>query len=411
MYDERPELRDGQSVSDRLFIAEGEEPVNLPRIKPGAREVRHQRTGAGRPRSDRGDRGRASVRGAQKKARARPDRKSIQMIICLALLAAAFAVKTAFPENLPAFRQIVSEKIEGGLDVRGTFSKIGEALSKKEGAKEVFSILSDSLFGSGRADGAAEEAAGDLPTSGKAAAEQPVTAVGDEWGAEVFAPAPLPASADDTPEQSGDGRMPALTSRSGAHDALRLAQEGILSPALELQRKNRDAMLEDLSFELSDADREDDTPAVPFEIPAPDKVDLENYKLPFSYVTPLLGRITSPFGYRDHPVDGNAKFHYGVDIAGKTGTAIICFAAGKVESTGYNATYGNYIFVAHSGGYRSFYGHLSRSLVKEGQKVKKGETIAKVGSTGTATGPHLHFEVRKDGSVLDPMHYVSPEAG
>jgi len=167
--------------------------------------------------------------------------------------------------------------------------------------------------------------------------------------------------------------------------------------------------VETLSFQMSSEELHDDTKAEIFRIPPPSYCSYEKIDLNFVFRTPLYGVITSKFGYRDHPIIEDASFHTGLDIAAKKGTAIVAFADGKVIDAGKNATYGNYLLIEHKNGIRSFYGHNSKLSVKKGQKVKVGQKVAEVGSTGMSTGPHLHFEVRKDTVRLDPLQFISPE--
>lgn len=112
--------------------------------------------------------------------------------------------------------------------------------------------------------------------------------------------------------------------------------------------------------------------------------------------------LTSDFGYRVSPISGTWKFHSGVDLAAPSGSDVYSCKAGTVARTGFNTTYGNYIEIQHYNGMTSFYAHLSRILAKEGQKVDTGAVIGKVGTTGASTGPHLHFELKKDGKAEDP---------
>lgn len=152
----------------------------------------------------------------------------------------------------------------------------------------------------------------------------------------------------------------------------------------------------------------DETPNCAFEIPSPDIVDDAVYAMDIQTVLPLIGyRLTSPFGYRIHPISGNTTFHYGVDLAAPAGTKVVSVAEGTVTETGYGAVNGNYIKVSHAGGFVTHYTHLKSIGVKKGDRVTKGEKIGTVGSTGYSTGPHLHFEVRKDGKVLDPADYFA----
>ena len=123
-----------------------------------------------------------------------------------------------------------------------------------------------------------------------------------------------------------------------------------------------------------------------------------------NFIWPVRGRITSPYGMR--VISGRKDFHAGIDIGGPTGTNIVAAESGRVSYAGYMRGYGNVIILSHDGGYSTVYGHNSVNLVKKGQYVKKGSTIAKLGSTGNATGPHLHFEIRSGGKPVNPLSYL-----
>lgn len=118
-------------------------------------------------------------------------------------------------------------------------------------------------------------------------------------------------------------------------------------------------------------------------------------------------RVTSDYGTRIHPITKTQKFHKGIDIGAAQGTNVLAAADGTVVTAGWNSGgYGYYITINHGGGIVTLYGHNSKLLVKAGDKVKKGQVIAKVGSTGNSTGPHIHFEVLKDGTVVNPYNYL-----
>lgn len=118
---------------------------------------------------------------------------------------------------------------------------------------------------------------------------------------------------------------------------------------------------------------------------------------------PCHGKITSPFGYRYHPITGVYKLHTGVDIAVPTGTPIHAAADGVVILAGWMGAYGNAVIIDHGGGISTLYGHNSRCVVRVGQQVKRGQVIAISGSTGYATGPHCHFEKRVNGKPVNPL--------
>ena len=141
--------------------------------------------------------------------------------------------------------------------------------------------------------------------------------------------------------------------------------------------------------------------------PLPQNVSTAEHKLGFAYTVPVDGWISSPFGLREHPVKGEEKFHYGIDIAAPEGTEIVTFADGKVKAVGESTSLGKYIMVSHAEGITTLYAHCSRITAEADQKVSKGEKIAEVGSTGMATGPHLHFAVQEGKQYLDPEKYVA----
>lgn len=119
--------------------------------------------------------------------------------------------------------------------------------------------------------------------------------------------------------------------------------------------------------------------------------------------------VTDVFGPRLHPILGIYTNHNGLDLSAKTGTPVYAAADGTVEIAMYNYSYGNYVLLYHEGGVATLYAHASKLLVKEGQKVKKGDVIMLVGSTGYSTGPHLHYEVRVSGTRVDPLKYYNTD--
>lgn len=121
---------------------------------------------------------------------------------------------------------------------------------------------------------------------------------------------------------------------------------------------------------------------------------------------PVVGKISSPFGWRRDPVRGGRDFHTGLDIRAPRGRAIVASQSGRVVHSGWMGGYGKTIVISHSGGITTLYAHCSKLLVKVGTNVKRGQKIAQVGSTGRSTGNHLHFEVRKNGSPMNPLKHL-----
>ena len=129
-----------------------------------------------------------------------------------------------------------------------------------------------------------------------------------------------------------------------------------------------------------------------------------------TFLWPVPGRnigsgAGSRFGYRIHPITRRNTFHSGIDIPAPNGTNIVAANSGTVIFSGWNGGYGNCIIIDHGGGYATLYAHNSTNLVRVGEQVSRGQVIARVGSTGNSTGPHLHFEVLRNGRAVDPMQY------
>ena len=136
---------------------------------------------------------------------------------------------------------------------------------------------------------------------------------------------------------------------------------------------------------------------------------------PVSVTAPVLspiekGRYTSYFGYRINPITDEFSFHTGLDIAAKEGSKIRAVLNGRVQKTGEDSRAGKYIFLQHDDGLVTFYCHCSEIMVNEGVVIRQGETIAEVGSTGWSTGPHLHFEVRKNNIRYNPLYILDYDA-
>ncbi len=131
-------------------------------------------------------------------------------------------------------------------------------------------------------------------------------------------------------------------------------------------------------------------------------------KLPLA--KPVSSPMTSRFGRRIDPFLGRPALHTGIDFKAATGYPVRCTAAGKVIAAEYAGGYGNMVEIDHGNGVTTRYGHMSRILVKPGQRLDKGDIVGKSGSTGRSTGPHVHYEVRVDGRAIDPMRYIKAGA-
>ena len=127
----------------------------------------------------------------------------------------------------------------------------------------------------------------------------------------------------------------------------------------------------------------------------------------FIWPVPSCTLLTSPYGYRTHPILDYERLHAGLDIGAKFGEEIIAADGGTVLIAEYSDSYGNFVLIDHGDRYSTAYGHMSEIAVEAGQEVKQGELIGYIGSTGWSTGPHLHFEIRVNGSAVNPLNYLN----
>ncbi len=125
-----------------------------------------------------------------------------------------------------------------------------------------------------------------------------------------------------------------------------------------------------------------------------------------TFIWPVRGSISSPFGYRSNPFSGQRTFHSAIDIVVNRGTPVKATREGNVADTGYNAVFGNYVIIRHADGYQSLYAHLDTVLTRKGASVNQGDVIGRSGNTGQSTGPHLHFGMFRNGQAVDPRKYL-----
>jgi len=123
-------------------------------------------------------------------------------------------------------------------------------------------------------------------------------------------------------------------------------------------------------------------------------------------IWPVTGWLSSPYGGRKDPFTGQEDFHPGLDISSSQGEPVLAPADADVSSAGPGGDYGNLVVLDHGYGIVTKFGHLSRFAVSPGQRVKRGDVIAYVGSTGRSTGPHLHYEVRLNNNAVNPLEYI-----
>lgn len=276
-------------------------------------------------------------------------RRLIQLVACGSIFVLLVAAKLLLPAKMAVFNERLSAAMERNVDVQAVFSAVGRAFSGEGSGEEVYQA--------------------------------------------VFRPQAEPG-------QEG------TVSRTGLDGEQRLSRTVRLQDgaALDTLRSFR---------EVSEPEEEPPQSASNLayvlysQENLPQGVSMEQTILGFDYCSPVKGALSSDFGYREHPMEGEERFHYGVDLAAEAGTAVNCFADGTVTAVGDSSSYGRYCVVAHDGGCSTLYAHCSRITATSGASVRRGEKIAEVGETGMATGPHLHFELQRDGVYLNPIYYVT----
>lgn len=279
-------------------------------------------------------------------------RLMLRLVACGGIFVALVAAKLLLPAKMAGFNEKLSAAMERNMDVQAVFSAVGRAFSGEEGVAEVYQAVFHPQ----------EEAV--------------------QTGA--LSPEDLPINMTARTAKLRDG---------AALDTLRsFRAEEAAAPEPEITAQSAS----NLAYVLYSQEN------------LLEGVSMEQDRLGFDYCAPVAGgAVSSDFGYREHPTEGEERFHYGVDLAADTGTEVRCFADGSVTAVGDSSSYGRYCVVAHAGGYSSLYAHCSRVTASSGASVKRGEKIAEVGETGMATGPHLHFELQREGVYLNPIYYVS----
>ncbi|MGM9607908.1 MAG: M23 family metallopeptidase [Oscillospiraceae bacterium] len=295
---------------------------------------------------------------------AKEKRRLIQLILCVGLFLVVFLGKGIAPDGVFQSGEALLQLIRSDTDFKGAFSALGEAFSKGEPVTQTLGNLAKEVFGAGTQEEeesqiaagpvseAARQALAQLPTQESMLLQLGVNPQTEQpVGDEQAEPEPQTDKAASAPE------IPAYT-----------------GPAL----------------------------------PAGATMDYVDLGLTNS-VTPVQGEVTSPYGYRDHPVNGEYLFHSGIDLAADIGTPVAAFADGTVDFIGESEAYGLYIQLDHGNGVKTFYCHCSALYAQKGEVVSAGQTIAAVGDTGNATGPHLHLEIKRDGVLLNPIYYIETD--
>ena len=326
---------------------------------------------------------------ARRGGRAGEEQFPLRLLICGLIFVLLVAVKLLFPDTLNRMAESAKQLIGRDADFEEAFAAVGRAVS----------------------------------------GERPVGDSLQEAYAAVFNPTPQPEVPTEEPEPAPEPQPENAGTSAPAPDATLLRYNALTLPEADKEIMRELVITTDgtapMSMpagdgaEASTPEAGDEPEAAPEEAVAamsqvytmaspPENASLELRNLGFDHCTPVEGKLSSTFGWREHPIIGGNRFHYGVDLAVEEGTDILAFADGEVYASGESSSLGNYIMLQHAGGYITLYAHCSK-VTASGGSVSMGEKIAEVGSTGLATGPHLHFELHDGELYLNPIYYVAVE--
>ena len=294
----------------------------------------------------------------------REQRLLTQLAVCTALFLTVLIGRSAFPAETARIREVVLTAMVSDTDFRGALTSLGGSVAESQDVLGQLELFCSEALGPDEAD--IPEPAGEIkpiepvpPIAEQAVPEVSTEPVPSPTPVAEPAPAPQPVSLSE--------KRPSSVPAAGTV-LLNVDYSGPELPA-------RDTM---------------------------NKLSLGDIQT----ATPVLGRQTSQYGWRTHPITGKQHFHGGADISGKMGAPIGAFADGTVDYIGRDKSYGLYIQLDHGNGVKSFYAHCSKLCADKGQKVKMGEKIAEIGSTGSSTGPHLHLELKCGTKRLNPAYYI-----
>lgn len=308
----------------------------------------------------------------------REKRRLFQLVVCLVLFLAVFFGRGIFPQQGEAATQTLRRVLRTNTDFKAAFLQAGKSLSDGEPVLDTLGDMWVTVF-----------APGGMGTD-----------VGADSGyktSRLYADEKAFLAAQPSAQAVLARRFHITASTSENETALENTSQPAPTPAVTAPAASAAPAT---------------LPPVPQPVytgpPLPANATMEDLPLGLDKTTaPVMAVVSSGYGYRVHPIDGEYKFHAGIDLAADTGTPIVAFADGTVDYIGESAEYGNYLQLRHAGGVTSFYAHCSKLCVHQGQTVSMGEKIAEVGDTGYSTGPHLHFELKLNGERLNPAYYIT----
>ena len=316
----------------------------------------------------------------------------LRLAVCGAVFVLLVAIKLLFPQTVSRLAQTAGDLIGRDADFKEAFAAMGRAVSGEEEVGDSLQDAYTAVFNPGEDDDAVLANAG-------AEVEDYLDPAAKLMR---FTAYDIPEPAEKNPSDSEE-----MTPVNTLTDPQQAQQ------AEQTEQQSHETVQPEASPEITGTEEQPEVEETAtaaasqvYTMPAlPENASLEQRNLGFAHVSPIVAPLTSPFGWREHPVTGGTRFHYGVDLGADTGTPICAFADGEVYATGDSSSLGYYIMIQHEDGYMTLYAHCSKITVTSGA-VTMGQKIAEVGETGIATGPHLHFELHAGDLYLNPIYYV-----
>ncbi len=301
-------------------------------------------------------------------------RRLVQLTVCVGLFVSVYVSKEVFPHKLQRLSENVSQLVGTTTDFQAAFSQLGEGLINGESVIGELGDFCIEVFGGNGEEEVVAVSDIDYPTLQSTPSDTSATQLIKEQFSAVEG------------EEEIDG---------GEEEAIEEELSEYIESSSDIYQSS--ALAVGAICQLAD----EDLRALPagYTYDTLSLGDLE-------WTTPVLGVISSPFGYRIHPLSGQDTIHNGVDIVGAVGDPIYAFASGTVEYIGESDVYGLYFRIDHGNGVKTFYAHCSQLFISKGDTVTMGEIVAEVGATGDVTGPHLHLELSCFDYLIDPALYI-----
>lgn len=308
----------------------------------------------------------------------------VQVVLCLAVAIVLLFGNLIAEDSVTALKDYYGNHIQSNNDLEDDFRSIGE---------QVWSFLQQG-GGEGESDSSQEDSRSDSDSANQSADSSQSGSSSD--------------SANSTENSVSDSTVAGATSQdtNGSVEATPKKTAGTSLVSAKISSPPYYSMLQ-ASIKTGEPVWEQTEMNFSVEVPSqPEKKPDVVKETVSGLAVPLTGEVTSGYGYRLHPIYGLPDFHKGVDIGAEEGTPFVAAMPGIVRTAGNSVTFGYYLVLEHDDGLVTRYGHCSQLLVEEGQEIQAGDVIGLVGSTGEATGPHLHFDVSRDGTYFDPYQLI-----